>query len=113
MCRIKQEVYIEEAKHQRSKLILELYSKLRSQGYSMVLLSKRPQEERNSTAEQLKYRGYSDWSGLIMRFANKSLLLISFTFDQSIKIFTLFCLQGRCKTQGRVGKRLPHSWSHW
>ncbi|CAF1808204.1 hypothetical protein HID58_058578 [Brassica napus] len=64
---IKQEVYIEEAKHQRSKLILELYSKLRSQGYSMVLLSKRPQEERNSTAEQLKYRGYSDWSGLIMR----------------------------------------------
>lgn len=74
MCRIKQEVYIEEAKHQRSKLILELYSKLRSQGYSMVLLS------RNSTAEQLKSRGYSDWSGLIMRFANKSLLLISFTF---------------------------------
>lgn len=58
---IKQEVYIEEAKHQRSKLILELYSKLRSQGYSMVLLS------RNSTAEQLKSRGYSDWSGLIMR----------------------------------------------
>ncbi|XP_013692474.1 uncharacterized protein At2g39920-like isoform X1 [Brassica napus] len=58
---IKQEVYVEEAKHQRSKLILELYSKLRSQGYSMVLLS------RNSTAEQLKSRGYSDWSGLIMR----------------------------------------------
>ncbi|KAF3558457.1 hypothetical protein F2Q69_00010849 [Brassica cretica] len=64
---IEQESYIEEAKRQRSKLTLELYSKLRSQGYSMVLLSRRPQEERNSTAEQLKSRGYRDWFGLIMR----------------------------------------------
>ncbi|XP_010508947.1 PREDICTED: uncharacterized protein At2g39920 isoform X2 [Camelina sativa] len=59
--------YIEEAKHQRSKLILELYSKLISQGYTMVLLSRRPERERNITIEQLKSRGYSDWSRLIMR----------------------------------------------
>ncbi|KAF8048648.1 hypothetical protein N665_2446s0003 [Sinapis alba] len=64
---IEQESYIEKAKHQRSKLTLELYSKLRSQGYSMVLLSTRPERERNSTVEQLKSRGYSHWSGLIMR----------------------------------------------
>ncbi|CAH8314472.1 unnamed protein product [Eruca vesicaria subsp. sativa] len=64
---IEQESYIEEAKHQRSKLTLELYSKLRSQGYSMVLLSRRPDTERNSTTNKLKSRGYSDWSGLIMR----------------------------------------------
>lgn len=61
--------YVEESKHQKSKLTLELYSKLRSQGYSMVLLSGRPERERNSTIEQLKSRGYSDWSLLIMRFA--------------------------------------------
>ncbi|CAH8265363.1 unnamed protein product [Arabidopsis lyrata] len=59
--------YIEEAKHQKSILTLELYSKLRSQGYSMVLLSRRPETERNATTEQLKSRGYSDWSHLIMR----------------------------------------------
>ncbi|KAG2326343.1 hypothetical protein Bca4012_035314 [Brassica carinata] len=64
---IEQESYIEEAKHQRSKLTLELYSKVRSQGYSMVLLSRKPERERNSTVEQLKSRGYSHWSGLIMR----------------------------------------------
>ncbi|CAH8384829.1 unnamed protein product [Eruca vesicaria subsp. sativa] len=64
---IEQESYIEEAKHQRNKLTLELYSKLRSQGYSMVLLSRRPDTERNSTANELKSIGYSDWSGLIMR----------------------------------------------
>ncbi|CAH2058676.1 unnamed protein product [Thlaspi arvense] len=64
---VEQESYIEEAKHQRSKLTLGLYSKLRSQGYSMVLLSRRPERERNSTAEQLLSRGYSDWSHLIMR----------------------------------------------
>jgi hypothetical protein len=58
--------YIEEAKHQKSILILALYSKLRSQGYSMVLLSRRPETERNATIEQLKSRGYSDWSHLIM-----------------------------------------------
>ncbi|KAJ0258703.1 Uncharacterized protein HA466_0074540 [Hirschfeldia incana] len=64
---IEQESYIEEAEQQRGKLTLELYSTLRSQGYSMVLLSRRPERERNSTAEQLKSRGYSHWSGLIMR----------------------------------------------
>ncbi|KAJ4892004.1 Uncharacterized protein Rs2_31752 [Raphanus sativus] len=63
---IEQESYIEEAKQQRSKLTLELYSKL-TQGYSVVLLSRRPERERNSTVEQLKSRGYSHWSGLIMR----------------------------------------------
>ncbi|KAL1217814.1 hypothetical protein V5N11_009586 [Cardamine amara subsp. amara] len=59
--------YIEEAKHQKSKLILELYSKLRSQGYSMVMLSRKAERERDVTIEQLKSRGYSDWSRLIMR----------------------------------------------
>ncbi|KAG7574278.1 Acid phosphatase class B-like [Arabidopsis suecica] len=59
--------YIEEAKHQKSILTLQLYSKLRSQGYSMALLSRRPETERNATIEQLKSRGYSDWSHLIMR----------------------------------------------
>jgi hypothetical protein len=33
----------------------------------MVLLSRRPETERNATIEQLKSRGYSDWSHLIMR----------------------------------------------
>ncbi|XP_010505687.1 PREDICTED: uncharacterized protein At2g39920 isoform X1 [Camelina sativa] len=59
--------YIEEAKHQRSKLTLELYSKLIAQGYTMVLLSRKPERERNATVEQLKSRGYSNWSHLIMR----------------------------------------------
>ncbi|ESQ52689.1 hypothetical protein EUTSA_v10017044mg [Eutrema salsugineum] len=64
---LEQESYIEEAKHQRSKLTLGLYYKLRSQGYSVILFSRRPERERNSTAEQLKSRGYRDWSHLVMR----------------------------------------------
>ncbi|EOA27670.1 hypothetical protein CARUB_v10023824mg [Capsella rubella] len=59
--------YIEEAKHQRSKLTLKLYFKLLSHGYTMALLSRRPERERDATIEQLKSRGYSDWSHLIMR----------------------------------------------
>ncbi|VVB02790.1 unnamed protein product [Arabis nemorensis] len=58
---------IEEAKNQKRKLVLELYSKLRSHGFLMVLLSRKPERERNTTIEQLKSRGYSDWFGLIMR----------------------------------------------
>ncbi|CAN8317413.1 unnamed protein product [Cochlearia groenlandica] len=64
---LEQDSYIEEAKHMKRKLTLELYYKLRSQGYSMVLLSRRPGTERNVTVEDLTSRGYRDWSHLIMR----------------------------------------------
>uniref|UniRef100_A0A1J3HEQ4 Acid phosphatase 1 n=1 Tax=Noccaea caerulescens TaxID=107243 RepID=A0A1J3HEQ4_NOCCA len=64
---LEEDSYIEEAKQQKRKLTLELYSKLRSQGYSMFLLSRRHERERNATTEELKSSGYSGWSRLIMR----------------------------------------------
>ncbi|CAA7028970.1 unnamed protein product [Microthlaspi erraticum] len=64
---LEEDSYIEEAKQQKRKLTLELYSKLRSQGYSMFLLSRRHERERNATTEELESRGYGGWSRLIMR----------------------------------------------
>ncbi|XP_010534558.1 PREDICTED: uncharacterized protein At2g39920 isoform X2 [Tarenaya hassleriana] len=59
--------YVEEARHQQDKLMLEMYSQLKSQGYSMLLLSRKSEGERNPTVEQLNSAGYSKWSRLIMR----------------------------------------------
>ncbi|GLT31429.1 hypothetical protein SLA2020_061650 [Shorea laevis] len=58
---------IEEAKQMKHLLTLQLYIRLRSRGWPLILLSRKPERVRNSTAEHLISAGYSGWFSLIMR----------------------------------------------
>ncbi|GAV56801.1 Acid_phosphat_B domain-containing protein [Cephalotus follicularis] len=59
--------YIEEAKRLMHVLTLKLYTRLHGSGWSLILLSRKPERQRNATTEHLISAGYSDWSSLIMR----------------------------------------------
>ncbi|EOY17908.1 hypothetical protein QUC31_006706 [Theobroma cacao] len=45
----------------------ELYRKLQSRGWPLILLSRKPVRQRNVTIEHLTSLGYTGWSSLIMR----------------------------------------------
>lgn len=57
----------EEAKHLKQRLFLRLYTKLQTSGWSLILLSRRPEMLRNATVEHLISIGYRGWSSVIMR----------------------------------------------
>ncbi|XP_050210991.1 uncharacterized protein At2g39920 [Mercurialis annua] len=57
----------EEAEHLKQKLLLRLYNKLQARGWSLILLSSKPERLRNATVEQLIFAGYRGWSSVIMR----------------------------------------------
>ncbi|TYG73168.1 hypothetical protein ES288_D04G079300v1 [Gossypium darwinii] len=59
---------IEDAANLKHWRILELYVKLKSRGWSLILLSRKPERQRNVTAEQLEAVGFNGWSSLIKRF---------------------------------------------
>ncbi|XP_022765056.1 uncharacterized protein At2g39920-like isoform X2 [Durio zibethinus] len=59
--------YIEDATYLRHLRTLELYVKLQSRGWSLILLSRKPERQQNVTIEHLNSLGYSGWSSLIMR----------------------------------------------
>ena len=59
---------IEEAKHLKHMVILKLFVKLKVNGWPVILLSRKPEGQRNETTELLISAGYSGWSSLIMRY---------------------------------------------
>lgn len=58
---------IEETKDLKHKLILRFCMKLQAGGWSLILLSRKPEKQRNATIEHLTTAGYGNWSSLIMR----------------------------------------------
>ncbi|KAK8999598.1 hypothetical protein V6N11_070757 [Hibiscus sabdariffa] len=51
----------------KQRRTLEMYTKLRSRGWSLILLSRKPERQRNVTIQNLNSIGYSGWSSLMMR----------------------------------------------
>lgn len=62
---------VEEATHLKHMFILRLYRKLLASGWSLILLSRKPEGQRNATIEHLLSAGYGGWSSLIMRQENE------------------------------------------
>ncbi|XVF24026.1 hypothetical protein REPUB_Repub13aG0091300 [Reevesia pubescens] len=58
---------IEDATYLKHLRTLELYMKLQSRGWPLILLSRKSERQRNVTIEHLNSLGYSGWSSLIMR----------------------------------------------
>ncbi|CAI0411045.1 unnamed protein product [Linum tenue] len=48
-------------------LLLRVYKKLQASGWSLVLVSRNPEKQRNGTEEQLVSAGYGGWSSLVLR----------------------------------------------
>uniref|UniRef100_A0A2P2IV15 Acid phosphatase n=1 Tax=Rhizophora mucronata TaxID=61149 RepID=A0A2P2IV15_RHIMU len=51
----------------RPMLYVKLLSKLQASGWSLILISRKPEKQRNATTEHLIFAGFRDWSSLIMR----------------------------------------------
>lgn len=66
---------IEETKDLKHKLILRFCMKLQAGGWSLILLSRKPEKQRNATIEHLTTAGYRNWSSLIMRYCSHVSLL--------------------------------------
>ncbi|XP_076882979.1 uncharacterized protein At2g39920-like [Bidens hawaiensis] len=58
---------VREAKHMKHVFLVDLYKKLESSGWPLVLLSRKPEKLRDATFESLKLAGCGGWSKLIMR----------------------------------------------
>ncbi|GMI80825.1 hypothetical protein like AT2G39920 [Hibiscus trionum] len=58
---------IKGATYLKKRRTLELYTKLQSRGWSLILLSRKPERQRNGTIQKLNFIGYSGWSSLMMR----------------------------------------------
>lgn len=59
---------IEDAKPLKHEIIFRIYAKLQASGWPLILLSRKPERQRNATVEHLGSAGYKDWSSLIMRY---------------------------------------------
>ena len=72
---------IEEAKNLKHELLLRFVTKIQAGGWSLILLSRKPEKQRNATIEHLSAAGYRNWSSLIMRYCSHvSWRLHSFSF---------------------------------
>lgn len=61
----------QEEKHLKQILCLSLYTKLQASGWSLILLSRKPEKQRNATIQHLISAGYRDWSSTVMRSDNE------------------------------------------
>ncbi|CAK7325803.1 unnamed protein product [Dovyalis caffra] len=61
----------QEEKHLKQMLCLSLYTKLQASGWSLILLSRKPEKQRNATIQHLVSAGYRGWSSMIMRSDNE------------------------------------------
>lgn len=68
---------IEDAANLKHWRTLELYMKLKSRGWSLILLTRKPERQRNVTAEHLKAVGFNGWSSLMMRYCGYLLFFFS------------------------------------
>ncbi|KAJ4977956.1 hypothetical protein NE237_008736 [Protea cynaroides] len=59
--------WAEVAKHLKHMLVLGLYKKLQARGWSLILITRKPEKQKNAVQENLIVAGYGDWSSLIMR----------------------------------------------
>ncbi|KAL8192936.1 hypothetical protein R6Q57_027384 [Mikania cordata] len=64
---------VREAKHMKHVFLVELYKKLGSGGWPMILLSRKPEKQREATIKNLRSAGCGGWSKLIMR-SNEGML---------------------------------------
>ncbi|CAI0443504.1 unnamed protein product [Linum tenue] len=55
---------------QQQVLLLRVYKKLQASGWSLVLISRNQEKERNATVQQLVSAGYGGWSSLVLRYAD-------------------------------------------
>ncbi|XP_044507765.1 uncharacterized protein At2g39920-like [Mangifera indica] len=58
---------IKEANHLKQMLTLKLFLSLQASGWPVILISRKPEGQRNATTELLISAGYGDWASLIMR----------------------------------------------
>lgn len=58
---------VREAKHMKHVFMIDLYIKLQSSGWQLILLSRKPEKQRNATTEDLTSAGCHGWSKLILR----------------------------------------------
>ncbi|KAL4576205.1 hypothetical protein LXL04_012294 [Taraxacum kok-saghyz] len=58
---------VRESKHMKHVFLIELYIKLKSGGWPMILLSRKPEKMRDAIVEDLTSAGCDGWSRLIMR----------------------------------------------
>ncbi|KAF4395689.1 hypothetical protein G4B88_013463, partial [Cannabis sativa] len=58
---------IGDAIYLKLQSILLIYKKLHARGWPLILLSRKPERQRNTTVKHLISAGYKDWSLLIMR----------------------------------------------
>lgn len=56
--------------HPAGVLVLRLFSKLQSRGWSVILFTRNHSRYRNDMVESLAYAGYGGWSSLIMRYVS-------------------------------------------
>ncbi|KAG6760141.1 hypothetical protein POTOM_036642 [Populus tomentosa] len=61
----------QEEKHLKQILCLSLYTKLQASGWSLILLSRKLEKQRNATIQHLISAGYRGWSSMIMRSDNE------------------------------------------
>lgn len=59
---------VEEAKQLKHVFILRLYMKLHASRWPLILLSRKPETQRNSSIDYLISAGFRAWSSLIMRY---------------------------------------------
>ncbi|MFS7958115.1 putative Acid phosphatase [Helianthus anomalus] len=58
---------VREAKHMKHVFLIELYTKLESGGWPLILLSRKPEQLRDATVDDLKSSGCRGWLKMIMR----------------------------------------------
>ncbi|KAJ0906110.1 putative Acid phosphatase [Helianthus annuus] len=58
---------VREAKHMKHVFLIELYTKLESGGWPLILLSRKPEQLRDATVDDLKSSGCRGWLKIIMR----------------------------------------------
>ncbi|PIA54438.1 hypothetical protein AQUCO_00900762v1 [Aquilegia coerulea] len=63
-----------EDKHQAAAHILDLYTKLQASGWSLILITRKPETLHIVTMETLISSGYKSWSSLIMRSDDEMLM---------------------------------------
>ncbi|KAK9124401.1 hypothetical protein Sjap_014003 [Stephania japonica] len=56
-----------EGMHPVNMQLLDLYSMLQTSGWSLILISRKPEMQRNATVESLISAGYRGWSSISMR----------------------------------------------
>ncbi|KAJ4969793.1 hypothetical protein NE237_002892 [Protea cynaroides] len=105
--------WAEKAKHLKHMLVLGLFKKLQARGWSLILVTRKPEKQRNAVQESLIAAGYGGWSSLIMRSDGEMQLEIWEYFsrkrtqlqNQNFRITSMISSQLDALTGPCLGKR--------